>query len=251
MSVRGPVPPVELSHFNLRKEREEKAANERKMEEQKRHDEKLAREKKALEELRKAFKQRVAGSQLSFANNAPPHVKQQIGGTAGEFIRLAKLQPESLAGVVMVQLTFFLLSLLINKEWHVYNRMYKEACDKGYGYDGTQDIYELNEKGEPDFSKPYPKGATIPNEVIVRNGYMLPRDWFECWGVECIKFVEQQAGHQVIPLNYLELAYGPKEAAALKKSQSGGGDHTAEDLASQSAMRGPRPITPIRRPGGQ
>lgn len=210
---------TELRLWNERQAREERAAEE---------------ERSALEAAWNARRGQLQGK---FSQYSIPDAEMQIGGTAGEFIRLAKLQPESLAGVVIMQFAFFAFSLLINKQWMINQRMYQEACAAGFGYDGSQTIYKIGEDGKPDFTKPYGPGEDIPTEVIVANGYMVEKSVVESWFEEFVKFTEQQAGPNVIPQEYLAEVYGPQKAAQMKGGRGRAGmDQTAEDLEARRRM---------------
>lgn len=226
---------VELTGFNNKKAYEDK----------KRNDEKAAREKAAHEKLERdkaAFRNRMAQQNSIYGQYRFTDQEIQLGGVAGEFIRLARLDPISLGAMAITQYIFFALFALTCQSYREQQVMYNQAKAAGNAYnpkDPNITIYHIGANYEPDFSRPYKPGEEIPTPDIILNGYVPTPDLIAGWRQDFVKFVEQQSGATLIPNDYKIETWGKDKALKMMNIAANHADPTrekAEQLEAQRAM---------------
>lgn len=207
---------------------------------------KRQQEKDQLEAAQKKWQteldQRLAAQQSFFAKHRRPDAENRVGGMAGKFIHLAELQPESLAAMVLMQYFVFIISLLVGKKYSEDAAIYREAKEFGYAYDGNQPIYQLGPDGKPSYEHPYEAGAKIPVSAILANGYIPEPDMQRAFAKECMAFLEQQAGPDTIPKEWLEQLYGVNKAQQLAQNgHKASHSSTREDMMAAGMFNKPVP----------
>ncbi|MCS5708333.1 hypothetical protein CC99x_005380 [Candidatus Berkiella cookevillensis] len=206
---------------------------------------KRQREKDNLEAANKQWQseldKRLATQQALFAQHRRPDAENRVGGMAGKFIHLAELQPESLAAMVLMQYIVFLISLLVGKKYSEDAAIYRKAKELGYAYDGSQPIYQLGADGKPSYEHPYKEGAKIPVSAILANGYIPEPDMQRAFTQECMAFLEQQAGPDAVPKEWLDQLYGVNKAQQLQNQAKGHSSSTQEDRIAAGMLNRPAP----------
>ncbi|MGE4349432.1 MAG: hypothetical protein AB7D28_06680 [Candidatus Berkiella sp.] len=200
--------------------------------------EKQKKEREQLEEANKQWQsnleKRLAAQQALFAQHRRPDAENKVGGMAGKFIHLAELQPESLAAMVLMQYIVFIVSLLVGKKYSEDAAIYRKAKelktkDLDYAYDGSQTIYKVGKDGKPNYENPYKKGEQIPISAILANGYIPEPDMQRSFAMEFMGFLEQQAGADTVPKEWLEQLYGVKKAQQLHSQKAPLSSSTQEE----------------------
>lgn len=206
------------------------------------------KQKKEREQLEAANKQwqsdlekRLAAQQALFAQHRRPDAENRVGGMAGKFIHLAELQPESLAAMVLMQYIVFIVSLLVGKKYSEDAAIYRKAQELGYAYDGSQTIYKVGKDGKPNYEKPYKEGKQIPISAILANGYIPEPDVQRAFAMECMGFLEQQAGPDTVPKERLEQLYGVLKARQLRQDQAKTPSSTQEERMMAGISKPPKP----------
>ena len=198
----------------------------------------------ANRKLMTELEQRLKMQQNLFGQHRLPDGENRVGGMAGKFLHLAELQPESLAGMVLMQYIVFIISILVGKTHAENVAIYNKAKDAGLAYDPSnpnQKIYKFGDGGKIDFNNPYQPGEKIPTAVIYANGFFPEPDVTRSFQMECMKFLEQQGGPQMVPQHWLEELYGVKKAEKLKQ---GGGESqgiSQEDRMAAGLLNRPAP----------
>lgn len=188
--------------------------------------------------------QRLKAQQGLFAQHRRPDAENKVGGMAGKFIHLAELQPESLAAMVLMQYFVFIVSLLVGKKYSEDAAIYRKALELGYGYDGSQTIYKLGPDGKPSYEHPYEAGDKIPVTDILANGYIPEPDVQRAFAMEFMGFLEQQAGPDTVPKEWLEQLYGVNKAQQLHSQSKAVSSSTQEDRIAAGMLNKPVPTKP-------
>lgn len=170
--------------------------------------------------------------------------RRALGGTLEKIVHLAELNMESLAGYVIMQYLMFAFRLLSQGQYTEDNAIYEAAKKMGCAYDGKQVIYKLkvgadNKTWEVDLDSPYMPGEKPPLHAIIANGYVPPANPIDSLAKEWYRFVEQQAGANMLQTDELIQTYGLKLANEVKSAAAKSSAGMGHDMVGAKLLNRP------------